>query len=335
MSSPPPYSSQPVEATNNVVDDGLHSAPHVVLNGPVPVRTPSTISTASSEATLPGYASSTVSEVKRTGSLRKAEYRTSTASSLASSEAAKRLREAEEEVRRLRELNQRLRTEGAASSGLSPTRIKQLREDARASSADGPGRRATSGLFKQVCSTDLLFLIDTTASMSGHINAAKEQVKSIINDIKFAFLGEAEVRIAVVGYKDHQDNPNIESLDFTTDPNVVRSFIDGLRATGGGDTPEDMLGGIQKALNSTWKNQTRCIIHIADAPPHGRVNHDLVSESLCSQCKRKLTSLTGRRSRSLCDTRYRTTYAPLPTIGNSDGWLEYQLRSSPNQQLHR
>lgn len=254
MASPPPYSSQLADAEDN--------------------RSPST---ASSQATLPGYASPAASEARRTGSLRKADHRNSISSSLASSEANRRLRDAEEEVRRLRELNSRLRAEGAVSSGLSPTRIKQLREDARASSADAPGRKVNSNLFKQVCSTDLLFLIDTTASMSGHINAAKEQIKSIVDDINFAFLGEAEVRIAVVGYKDHQDNPNIQHLDFTTDVDRVRTFIDSLRATGGGDTPEDMLGGIQKALNSTWQNQTKCIIHIADAPPHGRVNHDLVS----------------------------------------------------------
>ena len=44
--------------------------------------------------------------------------------------------------------------------------------------------------------------------MSEHINAAKEQVKSIVNDIEVAFLNEAEARIAVVGYKDHSDTPN-------------------------------------------------------------------------------------------------------------------------------
>lgn len=217
------------------------------------------------------------SEVRQTGSYSRPNSRNSISSSLESSEANRRLRNAEDEVRRLRELNSRLRAEGAVSSGLSPTRIKQLREDARASSADASGRKANSNLFKQVCSTDLLFLIDTTASMSKYIHSAKEQVKSIVNDINFAFLGEAEVRIAVVGYKDHQDSPNIQSLDFTTDVNRVRGFIDTLRASGGGDTPEDMLGGIQRALNSAWLNQTKCIIHIADAPPHGRVNHDLVS----------------------------------------------------------
>ena len=272
MTSPPPYSSQPVEAGEDI----RTTVPAVVCSPPAD-QGPNTVSSISSEATLPVYASSIASDTKRTGSLRRDDKRGSIGSSLASTEAVRRLRDAEEEVRRLRELNQRLRAEGTSTSSLSQARIKQLREDARASSADAPGRKANSGLFKQVCSTDLLFLIDTTASMSGHINAAKEQVKSIVSDINFAFLGEAEVRIAVVGYKDHHDNPNIESLDFTLDVNRVRSFIDGLRATGGGDTPEDMLGGINKALNCNWRNQTRCIIHIADAPPHGRVNHDLVS----------------------------------------------------------
>lgn len=30
------------------------------------------------------------------------------------------------------------------------------------------------------------------------------------------------------------------------------------------------IGGLQQALNASWKQQTRCIIHITDAPPHGR-----------------------------------------------------------------
>jgi hypothetical protein len=39
----------------------------------------------------------------------------------------------------------------------------------------------------------------------------------------------------------------------------VRSFLSGLNATGGGDTPEDVLGGMRQALNSSWKSPTRCV----------------------------------------------------------------------------
>jgi hypothetical protein len=106
--------------------------------------------------------------------------------------------------------------------------------------------------------------------MWGHINAAKEQVKTIVDDIKITFLNEAEVRIAVVGYKDHDDGHHIQFLDFTPSADQVYSFLEGLTASGGGDLPEDVLGGIHQALNLTWKQQTRCIVHIADAPPHGR-----------------------------------------------------------------
>jgi hypothetical protein len=194
MASPPPYSSPSSPRHDESGSDGFRSAAQV--------RLPSSLSdqpssTASSAATLPGYPSPPSSYAKDTPSSSKYEIRSSIGSSLASTEAIRRLRDAEEELKRLRELNSRLKAEGAAASGLSPTRIKQLENDARASSADAPGR-ANSGLFKQVCSTDLLFLIDTTASMSGHINAAKQQVKSIVSDISIQFLGEADIRIAVV-----------------------------------------------------------------------------------------------------------------------------------------
>ncbi len=152
-------------------------------------------------------------------------------------------------------------------------RVAQLKRDENAATAEP--RRSAAGLFKAVCSTDLLFLIDTTGSMGALLNAAKEQVKSIVNDIKLAFLNEAEVRVAVVGYKDHKDKLNIQFLDFTVSSERVFTFLSTLQASGGGDTPEDVLGGIQRALNASWRQQTRCIIHIADAPPHGRTNHDL------------------------------------------------------------
>lgn len=172
---------------------------------------------------------------------------------------------------------ERLKRESGAA-GLSATeaklRVMQLRRDIRAAGAMTP-RRSTVGLFKAVCSTDLLFLIDTTGSMAASIHAAKEQVKSIVNDIQIGFFNETEVRIAVVAYKDHSDKPNIQFLDFTNSVDRVKSFISGLAASGGLDAPEDVLGGIRQALNASWQQQTKCIIHIADAPPHGNTLHNL------------------------------------------------------------
>jgi hypothetical protein len=163
----------------------------------------------------------------------------------------------------------------SVSAADAKARVRHLQREVELAKAEVP-QRQTGGMFKEACSTDLLFLIDTTGSMGSYINAAKEQVKSIVKDIKEAFFNESEVRVAVVGYKDHGDHPNIQFLDFTTSTDRVFEFLGCLTAIGGKDTPEDVLGGVNQALNASWKQQTRCTIHIADAPPHGAgVLHDL------------------------------------------------------------
>ncbi|KND91556.1 Alpha-protein kinase 1 [Tolypocladium ophioglossoides CBS 100239] len=171
----------------------------------------------------------------------------------------------------------KVKDRGAISAADAKSRLSELKSEvARANAALPP--RGKSDLFKESCSTDLLFLIDTTYSMSSYIEAAKDQVRSIVKEIKDAFLNESNVRIAVVGYKDHDDDPNIEFLDFTTSVTEVHIFLSTLSASGGGDIPEDVLGGIRKAINASWKQQTRCLVHIADAPPHGHTLHDYKEE---------------------------------------------------------
>ena len=137
-------------------------------------------------------------------------------------------------------------------------RIRQLERDASASNIKTKQSRS-GGLFKTICSTDLLFLIDCTASMSGHIHAAKTQVIRIVDAVSEAFFGDAEIRISVVGYRDHKDRPNIQFLDFVHSAERVRTFLAGLKATGGGDLPEDVLGGIRQALGASWKHPTRTV----------------------------------------------------------------------------
>jgi len=189
------------------------------------------------------------------------------------SRTRERLRQAEEQLEKLRGGRREGSGDGYLTAADRRHRVGLLNRDVQAMSA-GP-RKSTKGMFKAACSTDLLFLIDTTGSMWSYIDEVKRQVKSIVQDIKEALLNEVEVRIAIVGYRDHGDDPNIESLDFTTSTKAVYAFLDSLRATGGADLPEDVLGGLRAAVGASWKHQSRCIIHIADAPPHGRTLHDL------------------------------------------------------------
>jgi hypothetical protein len=154
-------------------------------------------------------------------------------------------------------------------------RVLQLQYDAIVANATTKPR-STATLFRDACSTDLLFLIDTTGSMAPYLNAATAQVRTLVDEIKASFFNDADVRIAVVGYKDHSDGvSSIQSLDFTASVDRVHSFLGELSAFGGGDAPEDVLGGIREALNKSWRQRTRCLIHICDSPAHGRDLHDL------------------------------------------------------------
>ena len=118
----------------------------------------------------------------------------------------------------------------------------------------------------------LCFLLDTTGSMISYINGVKEQIINIINEINNS--GCRLKGIAFVGYKDWSDGENhFEIMDFTQDINVFKNFISKINVTGGGDFPEDVIGGIDKAINVlSWHedSKTRIIFHLADAPPHGK-----------------------------------------------------------------
>ncbi|KAF0373853.1 kinase-like protein [Gigaspora margarita] len=122
---------------------------------------------------------------------------------------------------------------------------------------------------------DLCFVLDCTGSMSVHIEAAKEhilKVASYINsnnsNIKFWF--------GFCGYRDHYNRRDrLQIFDFTNSLEKFKTYITNkVTAIHNDDTAEDVLGGLNAAITEmTWSNATRILIHIGDAPPHGRRFH--------------------------------------------------------------
>jgi hypothetical protein len=97
-------------------------------------------------------------------------------------------------------------------------------------------------------SLDVMFIIDCTGSMASWIEASKKEIKSIIECIRNQYFG-IEIRLSVVAYRDHCDGKDIEEVfPFSTNVDSAKSFISQLRATGGGDGPEDVAGGFANAL---------------------------------------------------------------------------------------
>jgi len=63
--------------------------------------------------------------------------------------------------------------------------------------------------------------------------------------------------------------PDSVLRDLTFDIDEVHASTGGIEVNFGGDMPEDVLGGINTALGRKGEQNTRCIVHIADALLHG------------------------------------------------------------------
>ncbi|KAJ4930164.1 hypothetical protein JOQ06_019177 [Pogonophryne albipinna] len=104
----------------------------------------------------------------------------------------------------------------------------------------------------------LCFVIDTTKSMRDDIDAVQAVTSSIIDSGEGT--EDAPSLYILVPFND----PDFGPLVKTTDPNVFKSAINSLSATGGGDVEELSLSGLQLALTSAPSNSE--IFLFTDAP---------------------------------------------------------------------
>ncbi len=112
--------------------------------------------------------------------------------------------------------------------------------------------------------------MDCTSSMSSWIARSKDTLKEIIDTVKSQNTG-LKVRVAFVGYRDIKDSQRFTIQEFTEDIELVKKFISKTQATGGADMPEDVQGGLNKALNLKWIDHSiKQAFMICDAPGHGK-----------------------------------------------------------------
>lgn len=128
-------------------------------------------------------------------------------------------------------------------------------------------------------SLDMMFIIDCTGSMGSWIDACKKEIKAIIDCVRNQHFN-IKIRTSIVAYRDHCDGKDIaEVFSFSNDIAACQEFLKQLRATGGGDFPEDVAGGFENALKQDWQAKSRYAIFIADAPCHGTKYHDGYGDS--------------------------------------------------------
>jgi Mg-chelatase subunit ChlD len=117
---------------------------------------------------------------------------------------------------------------------------------------------------------DVLFLLDTTGSMSDEIDQLKENILSISAQIR-ALPSRPDVRFALVSYRDRGDVYITNTVDFTSDVQQFQRELMNVQAGGGGDDPESLNEALHQAVQGTsWRvdNTVSLIFLVADAPPH-------------------------------------------------------------------
>ena len=118
---------------------------------------------------------------------------------------------------------------------------------------------------------EVAFVLDTTGSMAGLIDGAKRKIWSIATSI-VETNPDAEIRMALVIYRDRGDDYVARTYDLTADIQGLYGDLLQLRADGGGDWPESVNEALHASVNKLrWSQDqaTRKIVFlVGDAPPH-------------------------------------------------------------------
>lgn len=133
---------------------------------------------------------------------------------------------------------------------------------------------------------EMVFVLDTTGSMGGLIDGAKQRIWGIVNDVMQSS-SHPSVKIGLVAYRDRGDEYVTQVLPLTDDLDKVYTTLMEYRAAGGGDGPEDVRRALADGLNKAgWsshiQNVARIIFLVGDAPPHDYADEQdtLVSAAL-------------------------------------------------------
>ncbi|MCF7993132.1 MAG: VWA domain-containing protein [Thiohalocapsa sp.] len=125
---------------------------------------------------------------------------------------------------------------------------------------------------------EAVFVLDTTGSMGGMIQAAKDKIWSIATTLAMAEPAP-QIRMGLVAYRDRGDDYVTRVTDLTADLDSVHAALFQLQAAGGGDGPESVNQALDEAVNrlswSTGDDVYRVVFLVGDAPAHRDYQDDV------------------------------------------------------------
>jgi Mg-chelatase subunit ChlD len=138
---------------------------------------------------------------------------------------------------------------------------------------------------------EMVFALDTTGSMGGLIEGAKQRIWGIVNEVMQSE-SRPNVRIGLVAYRDRGDRYVTEVFPVTDNLDAVYSTLMDYRAEGGGDTPENVRRALGDAVHKAgWSQQSdriaQVVFLVGDAPPHTDYQEEPDTKKTAVEARRK------------------------------------------------
>lgn len=132
---------------------------------------------------------------------------------------------------------------------------------------------------------EVVFVLDSTGSMSGLIEGAKQKIWAIANEIILQ-KPEPDVKMGLLTYRDKGDEYVTKMFDLTDDIDAIYGHLQTIKASGGGDTPESVNQALHEAVHKmAWspvdKEVYRVVFLVGDAPPHMDYQDDVKYPETC------------------------------------------------------
>ena len=131
---------------------------------------------------------------------------------------------------------------------------------------------------------EVCFVLDTTGSMSGLIEGAKEKIWAIANEL-VAARPAPELKLALIGYRDRGDEYVTKVTDLTADIDEIHAQLMKFQAGGGGDGPESVNQALHEAVTKvSWtadRDVLKIVFLVGDAPPHMDYEEDVRYPEVC------------------------------------------------------
>jgi Mg-chelatase subunit ChlD len=153
---------------------------------------------------------------------------------------------------------------------------------------------------------EVCFVLDTTGSMGGLIEGAKQKIWSIANEMISA-KPSPELKLGLIGYRDRGDEYVTRTFNLTDDIDAMYGHLREFKAHGGGDAPESVNEALDEAIHKmAWsddKKVLKIIFLVGDAPPHMDYPNSPKYPDLCREAAKKDLIINTVQCGDMSDTK--------------------------------